>query len=142
MRLPTLALAAFVAACSPSAAEETTTTEAAVTTTTTTTPTLTAPATTAAPDTTATTLPDPVRVTVTGGQVDAVATHSVRVGETVLIEVLTDVADEVHVHGYDLFFDTTPGEVTLVEFVADVPGIFEIELESTHLLLLYLEVTP
>ena len=43
-------------------------------------------------------------------------------------------------HGYDLHFDAVAGEVTVVEFVADAPGIFEAELEEHSKLLFELEV--
>ncbi len=62
------------------------------------------------------------------------------VGEAVVIEVTADVADEVHVHGYDLFAETVPGEATRIEFTADIPGVFEVELEDAHLLLVELQV--
>lgn len=74
---------------------------------------------------------------VVGGPVDL----SVDLGSTVHVTVTSDVADHVHVHGYDLFFDVAPGEMTEIVFVADVPGIFEVELEDTHTLLMELEVS-
>ena len=67
---------------------------------------------------------------------------SVRVGESVRFEVEADVPDEVHVHGYDLTFDTIPNEAILVEFVADATGIFEVEIEGLGLPIVDIEVTP
>ncbi|HEY3427618.1 MAG TPA: hypothetical protein VGK83_03010 [Acidimicrobiia bacterium] len=119
----------------------TTTSEPATTsiseaTTSTAAPTTTAPATT----TTAARIP---LVRVEGGvKVEGPDTISVQQGLTVLFEVEADVADEIHVHGYDLFFMTAPGEVVVVEFVADATGIFEVELEESHLPLVNIEVTP
>jgi heme/copper-type cytochrome/quinol oxidase subunit 2 len=77
-----------------------------------------------------------------GVKTEGLDTLSVRVGETVRFEVEADVADEIHVHGFDLHFDTVPGEEVLVEFVAEAAGIFEVELEAAELLILDLEVTP
>lgn len=77
-----------------------------------------------------------------GAKVEGPDTISVTQGETVTFEVVSDVADEVHVHGYDLFFDIFGGEATVVEFVADAAGIFEVELEGAHLDLVNIEVTP
>jgi hypothetical protein len=77
-----------------------------------------------------------------GVKVEGLDTLSVRVGETVRFEVEADVADEVHVHGYDLTFPTVPDEEVLVEFVADATGIFEVELEAAGLHFLDIEVTP
>ena len=51
-------------------------------------------------------------------------------GETVRFRVRADVADEVHVHGYDLMKDIEPGKTIEFSFPADITGIFEIELES------------
>ena len=77
-----------------------------------------------------------------GVKTEGLDTISVRVGETVRFEVEADVADEVHVHGYDLTFETIPGEKTLVEFVADATGIFEVELEGSGVSVVDIEVTP
>jgi hypothetical protein len=67
---------------------------------------------------------------------------SVALGERVDLKVESDVTDEVHVHGYDLFADVGPDREARIRFRADVPGIFEVELESAGLRLLELEVQP
>lgn len=77
-----------------------------------------------------------------GVKVHGPDTISVAQGETVVFQVVADVADEVHVHGYDLLFETVPGEPIVVEFMADATGIFEVELEESHLDLVNIEVTP
>ncbi len=77
-----------------------------------------------------------------GVKIEGLDTLSVRVGETVRFEVEADVADEIHVHGYDLLFETIPAEEVLVEFVADATGIFEVELEGLGLTIVDIEVTP
>jgi len=77
-----------------------------------------------------------------GVKTEGLDTISVRVGETVRFEVESDVADEIHVHGYDISFETTPDEEVLVEFVADATGIFEVELERLEVHLVDIEVTP
>ena len=77
-----------------------------------------------------------------GAKTDGLDTISVRVGETVRFEVEADVADEVHLHGYDLTWETIPGEAVLVEFIADATGIFEVELEGSGLPIVDIEVTP
>ena len=84
---------------------------------------------------------DAIEIEVEEGQVEGPETITVAQGETVRLEVKTDVADEVHVHGYDLMFDTTPDEETPIEFEATIPGVFEIELEDAGVLLTRLEVT-
>lgn len=62
------------------------------------------------------------------------------VGEEVEIVVTSDVADEIHVHGYDLFTEVEAGGQATVHLTADVPGVFEVELEERGLQLLTLEV--
>jgi hypothetical protein len=56
--------------------------------------------------------------------------------------VRSDVADHVHLHGYDLMRDVAPGAPAQLVFTADIPGRFEIELEDRHLQLAELEVRP
>ncbi len=82
-----------------------------------------------------------VPVRVAGGKV-VPPTHRVDVpmGQRVRLQVDSDVADEVHVHGYDLKQDVAPGSPATVEFVADQPGLFEVELEEAKLQLVQLEV--
>lgn len=64
------------------------------------------------------------------------------VGDKVAITVLSSVEDEIHVHGYDIRFDAAPSEVTVITFTADVLGIFEVELENSHVRLFLIEVAP
>jgi heme/copper-type cytochrome/quinol oxidase subunit 2 len=138
-----LVISFWAASCGgDTGATSTSSTSTASTTTvaTTTTTTATTTTTTAATTTTDQEIP---RIKVEDGvKTEGLDTLSVRVGETVRFEVEADVADEIHVHGFDLHFDTIPGEEVLVEFVADATGIFEVELEAAELHILDLEVTP
>jgi hypothetical protein len=61
-------------------------------------------------------------------------------GDEVEIIVVADVADEVHLHGYDYTADVDAGRQAILRFVADLPGIFELELERTRVVLVELEV--
>lgn len=66
----------------------------------------------------------------------------VKVGRgPVSIRIVTDAPDELHVHGYDLTFPVESGTQEL-EFEASTPGVFEIELEQSHLLVAELTVEP
>ena len=65
---------------------------------------------------------------------------SFELGDHVVLHVSADVADEVHVHGYDIMRDIEPGETATIEFEADIPGRFDAELEGRHLTLLEFEV--
>jgi hypothetical protein len=69
-------------------------------------------------------------------------THRVKIaaGQIVRLLVISDTADEVHVHGYDRKVEVQPGSEAVVEFVADQSGLFEVELEEAGLQLVQLEV--
>jgi heme/copper-type cytochrome/quinol oxidase subunit 2 len=77
-----------------------------------------------------------------GAKVEGLDSLSVQVGEEVIFDVIADVSDEVHVHGFDLTFDVTAGETTRIQFTPDSTGIFEVELEAAAIHLFDLEVTP
>jgi hypothetical protein len=119
-----------------SGATGTTTTTAPAATTSTTT----GPTTTANPTTTAD--PTPViEVRVAGGEVQGgVRREQVRTGETVVLRVVADVTDHVHLHGYDRMVDVAPGKPAQLRFTADIPGVFEVELEDRRQPILMLEV--
>ena len=128
-----------LAACgdngSPQATGTTTSTTPAATTSTTT-----GPATTAKPTTTAD--PTPViEVRVAGGKVQGgVRRERLKRGDTVVLRVVADVADEVHLHGYDRTAQVAPGKPAQIRFTADITGVFEVELEQRKQPLLMLEV--
>ncbi|MDT7624734.1 MAG: hypothetical protein QOF99_5635 [Pseudonocardiales bacterium] len=64
----------------------------------------------------------------------------VRLGSPVTLVVTSDVADEVHLHGYDRKVDVPAGGTASIDFVADQAGVFEAELESRGTQLVQLEV--
>jgi hypothetical protein len=63
-------------------------------------------------------------------------------GDRVSIKLESDSAQEVHVHGYDLFVNVLQGGERTIAFPANVPGVFEVELEGSHRLIFELEVSP
>jgi hypothetical protein len=83
-----------------------------------------------------------VQIEVEGQRVPNPATIEVTQGQRVSLRVEADVSDEVHVHGYELLTDLSPGERATITFRADIPGVFEIELERAGQLLAQLEVRP
>ena len=115
-------------------------------------PTTTTVATTTAPATTesnppATTAPEPpdvvtIRIAVASDTAPKVRHFSVEQGRKVEIVVTSELADEVHVHGYDLMADVAPEAPVTIAFTATAPGLFEIELEDHHLPIAELEVRP
>ena len=97
--------------------------------------------TTASPTTTTS---DPVRtieVTYADGQVvGGVRTETVKMGEKVRLRVTSDVAEEVHVHTYDVTADVAAGQTAELEVAAIIPGRHEVELEKKGKQLLILQV--
>lgn len=94
---------------------------------------------------TTTTAPEPegtvLEVAVTGGEVQGGGRIQVPLGETVTIRVTSDVDDHVHLHGYDVLADVRAGEPAELVFTADIPGVFEVELEDARIPLLELEIS-
>ena len=91
----------------------------------------------------AATAPVQVDVVVVGGESQGgIVRESVDLDSAVVLTVTSDVADEVHVHGYDLMADVAPGAPATIRFTADAPGRFEIELENTGVQIAELEVRP
>lgn len=105
-----------------------------------------ADASSALPSPTSSTAPPPSSaevpaITVTEGEVDGPSRIKATVGDEVTFSVTSDTKDEVHVHGYDVTFPVRPGRATTVRVEADIPGVFEVELEDSHLVLTQLRVT-
>lgn len=82
------------------------------------------------------------RIVVPAGTAPAVQKLSVQRDKEVVLVVEAEVADEVHVHGYDLSAEVAPGQPATIRFKASAPGIFEIELEDSALAIGELEVRP
>ena len=112
-------------------------------TSTTTAPPGTRPTTSAAPSTSSTTPANRViELAFTGGQVSGgVRTEKVALGETVVLRVTSDVAEEVHVHTYDVVAPVAPGAPAELEVEATIPGRHEVELEERGRPLVVLEVS-
>ncbi len=83
-----------------------------------------------------------IEIEVEEGEVQGPGEVEVQQGERVRLVVEADVSDEVHVHGYNLFADVSPGNPAVIPFRANAPGVFEVELEGAGLPLLELTVTP
>lgn len=63
-------------------------------------------------------------------------------GERVRFNVVSDVADEIHVHGYDLSQNVAAGGEVSFDFPADIEGIFEVELEARGEQIAELRINP
>ncbi len=82
-----------------------------------------------------------IEVGIEGGQVSGGGRVPVELGSTVTIRVTSDVADHVHLHGYDVMVDVPAGETAELTFDATIPGVFEVELEDSRIPLLELEIS-
>lgn len=135
---PLLAALLIVSSCAGGETEATTT--ATVTSSaspsTTTTVAVSATTTTAATTTTG----QEIDVYFEDGQVVGPDRFDYALGEPVSIWILSDSDQEIHVHGYDVSVDSRAGVPLQISLTADVPGIFEVEIEETHALLFELVV--
>jgi FtsP/CotA-like multicopper oxidase with cupredoxin domain len=96
------------------------------------------------PATTATTsAPTTIAIVVEGGRpVGGIQRVSVTKGEKAVLVVSSDVADEIHFHGYDLSADVEAGGSAEIPFTATIVGRFEVELEDRGVQLAEIEVQP
>jgi hypothetical protein len=77
-----------------------------------------------------------------GKPVGGIAEISLSEGEEVRFKVESAVADEVHMHGYDIAKDVGEGGTVNFDFPATLEGVFEAELESRKEQILELRVNP
>jgi hypothetical protein len=80
-------------------------------------------------------------VTVTGAKAMSPDTLTAHHNDTITINITGDTDGEMHLHGYDIHFDTKAGKVTSHTFKAANTGDFEFEWESTSTHLGHLVVT-
>jgi hypothetical protein len=71
-----------------------------------------------------------------------VRTFTFHQGDRIHLRVVSDTADEIHVHGYDLMKDVPAGGTVQFDFPASIEGRFDVELESRSTQLATLEVQP
>ena len=78
---------------------------------------------------------------VDGAPADGVRRVEVDLGSVVALLVTSDIAEEVHVHGYDILRAVSDGHPAHFAFTAEIPGVFEVEFEGSARLLLLLEIS-
>ena len=87
--------------------------------------------------------PTTVRIVVRDGRVlGGLRRARLEQGERAVLVVQADVSDHVHLHGYDIMRDVSPGSPARLRFRANIPGRFEVELEDRKLQIAQLEVRP
>lgn len=83
-----------------------------------------------------------ISVTIHGGQVSGETGRiMVPLGTPVIVTVTSDVADEMHVHGYDKEAEIPAGGTASVSFTANIAGVWEVELHGSGKQLLQLQVS-
>jgi hypothetical protein len=87
--------------------------------------------------------PTTIGIVVRGGRVvGGLRRARLERGERAVLIVRADVSDHVHLHGYDIMRDVSPGRPARLRFRATIPGRFEVELEDRKLQIAQLEVRP
>lgn len=88
--------------------------------------------------------PKPVEATFEYKKGAAYTEQAIKVqeGQQVVLKVTADVADEAHLHGYDVSKEFEPNQQVTLEFTATKTGRFELELEKLKKTLGYIEVYP
>jgi len=81
-------------------------------------------------------------VVVNGAPEGGIVRKTVEKGDRVVLVVKSDVADEVHLHGYDISRDVAAGGTARIAFRATIPGRFEVELEDRGVQIADLTVGP
>lgn len=109
-----------------------------------TTPDETAPAETTPTETTpAAPKPTTIAIRVVGGVPQGgIARPKLRKGDRAVIVVRADAGEAIHMHGYDLEKQVTPGKPVRLPFTATIPGRFEVELHHPDTLLAVVTVSP
>ena len=103
--------------------------------------------TTTTTDTTTTTTeaekPTEVKVVVVNGSPQGgIVRQTVNKDDQVVLVVTSDIADEIHLHGYDKAKDVAAGGTIRLPFKATIPGRFEAELESRGVQIAEITVEP
>ncbi len=84
-----------------------------------------------------------VHLQIRGGKpVGGVRTIMVKKGSRVRFTVTSDVADEIHVHGYDYHKQIPAGGTVRLDFAGSIDGIFIVELEHRGEQIASLQVQP
>jgi hypothetical protein len=87
--------------------------------------------------------PQPTTIVVKGAKpVGGIKKIELTKGDQARLVVRSDVADEIHVHGYDLMKDVPAGGRVSFSFPANIEGVFEIELEGRKEQIAELRVNP
>jgi hypothetical protein len=83
-----------------------------------------------------------LNVTVANGKVNpSGATIKAKAGQTLLVTVVSDADEELHIHGYDKELELAPGKAQSVKFTLNMKGTFEVETHKSGKLVAKLVVS-
>ena len=82
-----------------------------------------------------------IRITLVDGRIEGERRYEVSFGDTVEVRVTSDVAEELHLHGYALLLQLEVGAEVTLTFEADLPGVWEAELHPSHREIFQLQVS-
>lgn len=83
-----------------------------------------------------------IEVNKAGEPVGGIVDLTYKKGDQIQFKVHSEVADEVHVHGYDLMKDVPAGGTITYDFPATIEGVFEAEMEEQKEQIIQLTVEP
>jgi hypothetical protein len=87
--------------------------------------------------------PEAARIVIEGGEpAGGVAELTFAEGEAIRFEVASDVAEEVHMHGYDVSKEVEAGGSVEFDVPATITGVFEVELEHSVVPIAEITVNP
>lgn len=87
--------------------------------------------------------PTTIAIRVVGGVPQGgIARPKLNKGDRAVIVVRADAGEAIHMHGYDLEKQVTPGKPVRLPFTATIPGRFEVELHHPDTLLAVVTVSP
>jgi hypothetical protein len=76
-----------------------------------------------------------------GAPVGGSAEVDIEHGSVVALMVTSDAMQDIHVHGYELLATVHPDEPLVLTFEADIPGVFEVEIEGSGRLVFELRIS-
>jgi hypothetical protein len=83
-----------------------------------------------------------IQVNKAGEPVGGITDLTYKKGDQIQFKVHSEVAGEVHVHGYDLMKNVTAGGTITYDFPATIEGVFEAEMEEQKEQIIQLTVEP
>ena len=82
-----------------------------------------------------------ISVVIVDGRIEAERRYEASLGDTVELRAISDIAEELHLHGYDQLLRLEAGVEASLTFEADLPGVWEAELHFSDREVFQLQVS-